>query len=268
MTTYFVSDIHGQYPTFQQALQNTSFSLQNGDALYVIGDMVDRGPKSKEVLFHLLEMRQVYPDQVFLIKGNHEQMLQDWLQGQGNPELYLRYNGGDATIRSLLDDHPLRRAFLGRMPTPEEQDQARQVILSRYPQLLPALASLPLFMELPADPRTNSPPVLLVHAGIRPHVPLSAQRPEDLLWIRQPFYEHYDGSLPVIFGHTPVDRLPDYSGKGPWKRNNIIGIDGGAGYQRGVLLLQWPTLEYWYTPVQNVQSVFTFANPNEKGWKV
>lgn len=264
MTKYFVSDLHGQYQTFVKALEDASFSLDRGDQLYVIGDMVDRGPKSKEVFLHLLELREAYPNQIMLLKGNHEQMLEDWLLRKGNPELYLRFNGGDATIRSFLDRHPLRRAFLGRMPSPEEQEQARQLILEQYPQLLPALTTLPLYMELPANPGMNTPAVLLVHAGIRPDLPLTQQHPEDLLWIRQPFYDHYNGNLPIVFGHTPVDRLPGYAGSGPWRRGALIGIDGGAGYQRGVLLLQWPSLQSQFTPVQNLQSVITFAYPEVK----
>jgi len=269
LAIYFVSDLHGQYQTFVKALEAASFSLERGDQLYVLGDMVDRGPKSKEVLLHLLEIRQANPDQVKLIKGNHEQMLGDWLQGRGDPELYLRFNGGDATIRSFLDHHPLRRAFVGRMPSPEEQEQARQIILQQYPQLLPALTTLPLYLELPASPELNAPAVLLVHAGIRPDLPLAQQSPEDLLWIRQPFYENYDGDLPIVFGHTPVDRLPGYTGSGPWRRGALVGIDGGAGYQRGVLLLQlqWPSLQSQFTPVQRTQSVLTFAYPEEKKMK-
>lgn len=250
MTMYFVSDIHGQYPALQKALQNATFSPQKGDRLYVLGDMVDRGPQSREVLFELLALRDAYPEQVTLLKGNHEQMLQDWLLRQGNAELYLRFNGGDATIRSLLSEHPLRRAFVSGMPSPEIQEEAWQVIQARYPQLLPALSSLPLYVELPADAQTGAPPALLVHAGIRPGVPLEQQRPEDLLWIREPFYQHYTDALPVVFGHTPVNRLPGYAGTGIWQRNNIVGIDGGAGYYRGVLLLEWPSLRSTFVPIQ------------------
>ncbi|MGG4451030.1 metallophosphoesterase family protein [Brevibacillus porteri] len=254
MATYLVSDIHGQNQAFQKALRDVSFSPQAGDRLYVLGDMVDRGPESKEVLLDLLALRQAYPNQIYLIKGNHEQMLEDWLSGNGNPELYLRYNGGDATIRSFLGNHPLRRAFLDRMPSLQEQEEARQFILSRYPTILPALSSLPLYIELPADPRTGTPAALLVHAGIRPGIPLQEQDPQDLLWIREPFYLYYDGELPVIFGHTPVPRLPQYSGNGPWRRDNIIGIDGGAGYWRGVLLVEWPSLQSILVPIRDRQS--------------
>lgn len=253
MTTYFVSDIHGQYQAFQKALQDASFSPSQGDKLYVIGDMIDRGPQSKDVLLSLLELRQQYPQQVILIKGNHEQMFEDWLDRRGNDENYLRFNGGDATVRSLLGNHPLRRAFAnGGLPSPEVQEQARQIILAQYPFLLPALQALPLYIQLPADAQTGSPAVLLVHAGIRPGIPLSQQAPEDLLWIREPFFEGYDGEMPVVFGHTPVPKLPGYRGRGPWRRDNIVGIDGGAAFRRGILLVEWPSLESIFVPIQDV----------------
>ncbi|MGZ0052815.1 metallophosphoesterase family protein [Brevibacillus gelatini] len=253
MATYFVSDIHGQNQAFQRALRDGSFSPQAGDRLYVIGDMIDRGPESREVLFELFRLRQAYPNQVFLLKGNHEQMLEDWLKGQGNPELYLRYNGGDATIRSLLGHHPLRRAFLHSMPSIAEQEEARRLILTEYPNLLPSLSSLPLYMELPADPRSGAPAVLLVHAGIRPGIPLQKQNPEDLLWIREPFYLYYEGDRPIVFGHTPVPRLPGYEGHGPWRRGKLVGIDGGAAYRRGILLVEWPSLQSIFVPVRDAQ---------------
>lgn len=254
MAMYFVSDIHGQFLALQKALQEVSFSPQKGDQLYVIGDLVDRGPHSREVLLELLALRDTYPRQVTLLKGNHEQMLQDWLLRQGNAELYLRFNGGDATIRSLLHDHPLRRAFLSDMPSLQAQEEARQLILTRYPQLLPALSSLPLYADLSGGRQTGASPVLLVHAGIRPGIPLNQQSPEDLLWIREPFYDHYAGELGVVFGHTPVNRLPGYRGSGPWQRNNIVGIDGGAGYYRALIVMEWPSMRFVSVPIRDLSA--------------
>ncbi|WP_289135681.1 metallophosphoesterase family protein [uncultured Brevibacillus sp.] len=254
MTTYFVSDIHGQYQAFQQALRNASFSPQRNDQLYVLGDMIDRGPESKEVLLDLLAMRQAYPEQVVILKGNHEQMFEDWLLRSGNSENYLRFNGGDATIRSFLGNHLLRRAFIGSMPSEQAQEEARQFILSRYPELLSALSTLPLYVELPANPQTGAPAVLLVHAGIRPGIPLHQQSPEDLLWIREPFYLYYGGERPIVFGHTPVPKLPGYEGFGPWRRNNLVGIDGGAAYRRGVMLVEWPSLQSIFVPIHEATS--------------
>ncbi|CAM5793980.1 MULTISPECIES: metallophosphoesterase family protein [Brevibacillus] len=255
MNIYLVSDIHGQYQALREALQRVSFSPERQDSLYVIGDMVDRGPQSKEVLEYLLSLKNAYPEQIFLLKGNHEQMFEDWLKGNMDPTLYLLMNGGDATVRSFLGRQALRRAFLGEVPPVETQNAAREDILARYTYLLPTLESLPLYQMLPANESTGGQPPLLVHAGIRPGIPLSKQRPEDLLWIREPFYDHYRGEEMVIFGHTPVPRLPGYTGQGPWHHGNLIGIDGGAASpQGGILLVNWPSLRYVYVPLRGLQS--------------
>lgn len=253
MTTYLVSDIHGQYQAFQKALQDASFSPGKGDSLYVLGDMIDRGPQSKEVLLQLLELRQQFPQQVYLLKGNHEQMFEDWLTGKGMDENYLRFNGGDATVRSFLGHHPLRRSFVGGLPSPSSQNEARQIILGRYPFLLSALNALPLYIELPADPQTGAPAVLLVHAGVRPGIPWDQQKAEDLLWIREEFFNSYQGEGHIVFGHTPVPKLPGYRGTGPWRRDRIVGIDGGAAFRRGILLVEWPSLKSIFVPIQDVQ---------------
>lgn len=255
MATYLVSDIHGQFLPFRQALERVGFSPENGDRLYVLGDMIDRGPQSKEVLLYLYQLQQQYPGRIVILKGNHEQMFVDWLQGKEDGGSFL-LNGGDATVRSFLDNHPLRRAFLGGTPSFAKQESARQAIRSRYPFLLPYLQSLPLYREEPENPQTGAPHVIFVHAGLRPGLPLSEQSPIDLLWIREDFYLHYQGENVVVFGHTPVRLIPGYNGRGIWRRGNAIGIDGGAAFWQGsILLVEWPSLRTVEVPLREVYSV-------------
>ncbi len=64
---------------------------------------------------------------------------------------------------------------------------------------------------------------IFVHGGLRPGLPLSAQKEEDLLWIRNEFIlSEFDFGRRVIFGHTPV--------RTPLVLPNKIGIDTGAVY--------------------------------------
>jgi serine/threonine protein phosphatase 1 len=64
---------------------------------------------------------------------------------------------------------------------------------------------------------------LCVHAGIRPGVPLDAQDPEDLIWIRGPFLKDWRDHGPlIVHGHTPVERVEHHG--------NRLAIDTGAGY--------------------------------------
>ena len=63
--TYVMSDLHGQYGKYLKMLEK--IELKDSDDLYILGDIVDRGPGSVEILKDM-SMR----DNVFPILGNHD----------------------------------------------------------------------------------------------------------------------------------------------------------------------------------------------------
>ena len=69
---YVISDLHGYYDLFIKLLEKISFS--EFDLLYIIGDVCDRGPDSLKILFYIQKH-----DNIILIKGNHEYMMQEAL---------------------------------------------------------------------------------------------------------------------------------------------------------------------------------------------
>lgn len=187
-----VGDIHGNMCLLSDLLSMIDRDLDPDIQLVFLGDYIDRGPDSKAVVDTLLNLQKLKPATVFL-RGNHEQMLMEALQGD-NRDFYLR-NGGQETIESYgLDiDH-----------------------LNDFPRdHLAFLQDLPLFHVQEG--------YFFVHAGVRPGVCLKSQIPNDLLWIRDDFWE-YDRQLEykIVFGHTPFMQ--------PYIRDNMIGIDTGAGY--------------------------------------
>jgi serine/threonine protein phosphatase 1 len=80
--------------------------------------------------------------------------------------------------------------------------------------------------------------IAFVHAGIRPGIPLSEQRENDLVWIRQTFHNHR-GPHPklIVHGHTPVDQSTHYG--------NRINLDSGAGYGRPVGVAVFEGQDCW-----------------------
>lgn len=68
--TYVMSDIHGQFDAFMKMLDSIGFSDE--DELYIVGDVIDRGPKSLECIKWIMEQ-----DNVLTLMGNHELMLYD-----------------------------------------------------------------------------------------------------------------------------------------------------------------------------------------------
>jgi serine/threonine protein phosphatase 1 len=168
-TTYVIGDIHGCLGPLQKLLDKVGPRPE--DELIFIGDYVDRGPQSKEVVDYLLGLSSRC---VFLL-GNHEKMLLDFLAGE-DQDLYLA-NGGQATLRSYGGD-------------PDNIPEAHR----RFFQNL--------------QPMYETGGFLCVHAGIRPMVPLPEQTLRDLVWIRQEFYQ-FVGKFPkpVVFGHTPMRQV-------------------------------------------------------------
>lgn len=185
-----VGDIHGCRNLLDDLLKEVA--PDEGDRLVFLGDYVDRGPDSRGVIDRLLELQQQWPQTVYL-RGNHEQMFLDFLEGRGSWPFFA--NGGRATLASYgaADGSgiPLtHHAFLRSLP-------------SSY----------------------CSGGFIFVHAGLRPGVPLEQQREEDLLWIREEFLaSDYDWGKTVVFGHTPRTR--------PLLAPGRIGIDTGAVYGR------------------------------------
>jgi len=201
-----VGDIHGCLPALRRLLAEVRPTAE--DRLVFLGDYIDRGPDSRGVLDYLIAFGQRFPATVFL-KGNHEAMFLDFLEGR-NRSLFL-LNGGRSTLRLYdLDGDvhipPAHRAFL--------------------------LALLPFY-------RTGS--FIFVHAGLRPGIPLEHQEERDLLWIRNDFLDNgSDWGGTVVFGHTPLDI--------PLQEGRRIGLDTGAVYGRTLTACDVYRRRFWSVP--------------------
>ncbi len=71
MKQWVIADIHGCLHTFQTLLED-KIQFSKEDTVYLLGDMIDRGPHSKETLDYIIQLQQegyiILP-----IKGNHEE---------------------------------------------------------------------------------------------------------------------------------------------------------------------------------------------------
>lgn len=202
-----IGDLHGMYDSLQRVLNKVVPACPNGTRLVFMGDYVDRGPSSAQVIGALLELRARRPDTVFL-KGNHEQMLIKALDGQ-DPQTFL-WNGGASTLRS----YGLAPDRVADIPQPH-QEFLRSLVMS-----------------------FESEDHIFVHAGLRPGLPLESQSEHDLLWIREDFFlSRVDFGKTVVFGHTP---FPE-----PFVRPGLIGIDTGAVYGNKLTCVMLPAGEFF-----------------------
>jgi len=95
---YAISDIHGCLKTFRELVESV-IQLKKDDELYLLGDLVDRGPDSKGVIdycWHLQKMGY----QLKYLMGNHEQLMLEALTNNRSESIWLR-NGGRETLRSF-----------------------------------------------------------------------------------------------------------------------------------------------------------------------
>jgi serine/threonine protein phosphatase 1 len=207
---FAVGDIHGMYEKLVQMMKILPWDPQQGDLLLFIGDYIDRGPKSKDVVDYLVKLKQHGGEIVFL-KGNHEQMLMRYYFEQKDQMLYVA-NGGAETIASYVEGAIGKKEF--RLP----EDH------------------VDFFYSLQISFQTDD--YIFVHAGLRDGVPLSDQTEEDILWIREEFiYSAYDWNKRVIFGHTALET--------PFVTPGKIGIDTGAVYGNKLTAVELPKMKFY-----------------------
>jgi serine/threonine protein phosphatase 1 len=207
--TFVIGDIHGCHDAMLRLLCRIAPDPAH-DAIIFLGDYLDRGPASRQVITTLLELRQTHRHLVTL-RGNHEQMLLDYLTGQ-EQEIFLT-SGGIETLESY-----------GII---NFSDIWTQRILP--PEHLEFLQSLPTYWE--------DEEYIYVHAAMEPGVHPTRQKHEWLLWGRQGFIDSdHDFGKRVIYGHTPWPA--------PRVEHNKIGIDTGAVYGGQLTCLVLPVLEF------------------------
>jgi serine/threonine protein phosphatase 1 len=204
---YVIGDVHGRLDLLERAIRaiDCDVAERGGTALTVtLGDYIDRGPQSREVIERLAV--NPFPTPYVALKGNHEALLEAFLADPTVGSHWLRL-GGLETIVSF--GVPVRQIMLGR----NYEEAAARLREALTPQHLDFLASLKTSVMVSR--------YFMCHAGVRPGVPLERQREVDLLWIRDEFLNSTAnfGKI-VVHGHTPVPE--------PEVLPNRINIDTGA----------------------------------------
>lgn len=209
---YAVGDIHGcvnKLKRLHLAIQDDAAARRATRRIVVyLGDYVDRGPDSAGVVDFLLD-RPLPGFETIYLKGNHEDFLLRFLEDARFIEAWFM-NGGDATLESYDVD----------IFDPALSENRAESLRRRFASAIPP-AHLAFYRHLKLWHVEGD--YAFVHAGVRPGLPLAAQRDVDLLWIRHEFLgSDADFGHVVVHGHTPTWR-PDV-------RPNRIGIDTGAVY--------------------------------------
>ncbi|MCA6117924.1 serine/threonine protein phosphatase [Bradyrhizobium sp. WSM 1738] len=205
---YAVGDVHGRSDLLERLLAAIDADCKQRPVprpiTVFVGDYIDRGPDSRNVLDLLLRWQRSH--EAIFLRGNHEIFLPRFITDPRSLDEWRQYGG----LETLLS-YGLRPSI-----NPDRDEQTK--LATELAEVLPR-EHLDFLQSL--DLTFSCGDFLFVHAGVRPNIPIHEQTEDDLLWIRDDFlnceqpFERF-----VVHGHTPVNE-PDL-------RLNRINIDTGA----------------------------------------
>ena len=233
MKTFVIGDVHGRGAQLANLLDMLPRNPAN-DTLVLLGDLIDRGFDAPACVDRVSMMCRENPG-VICLRGNHEQMLMDFIDGTG--DIWLSpVTGGERTFEQYTG-----RFFHAR--TEAELNEARKLVSGKVPQ-----NHLEFFRRMPHYYEDEY--ALYVHAGLDQGKHPRDSNPDALLWLRDmDFYKNYRGK-PCVFGHTPTPFLPlrgRLGRHGIYISNSAIGIDSGYNHNSPLSCLSLPDFTLYQT---------------------
>lgn len=207
---YAIGDVHGCYMSMLNLLVRIEADRrarpEPKSTIVFLGDLIDRGPSSREVIEFLMTFNPNWSDVVFL-RGNHEEVMLDVMTGNISAMRSWFEFGGKDCARSY------------------GVDNFGQLLINPDHIMMALQRSVPLehleFMDSFSDAFAFGD-YLLVHAGIRPKIDIEEQAPHDMRWIRSTFLDYKKPHpMKIVHGHSVVDGAPE-------NHSNRIAVDTGA----------------------------------------
>jgi serine/threonine protein phosphatase 1 len=213
-SVYAIGDVHGCIDLYKPLEEKISEIARLNDEqayLFVLGDIIDRGPSSAQTIDHFLGKNPKNLKRTVLF-GNHEDM---FLRFYLNPERNSAWlsNGGIETLRSYGINEEIHKLPKGRA--------LQQLLAACIPEEhIHFLQSLPLCVHFPN--------MMLSHAGASAKYPLHSQKRKDLIWGDPNQLDENPMPVVVIHGHKPT------ANSKPFQSRSRVNVDTGA-YATGIL---------------------------------
>ncbi len=227
---FAIGDIHGCAGELRGLL--AVLPLEPDSTVVFLGDYIDRGPESRQVIDTILELSESY--HVVTLLGNHEAMFLDFMQDRSSQGAGLFiYNGGGATLASYGIENPD-----AELPLPPDHRA--------------------FFRNLRVNYETDD--YFFVHAGL-PDVPieqlLAHKHLKTMLWIRDKFLNStFDWGRTIIHGHTPVDDVDIHA--------NRINTDTGCAYDNKLSAIELPTMRIHSVERHGDHKNLRFTTPHSR----
>ena len=227
MKTFIVGDVHGRCAQLH-ALVDMLPRDELTDTLIFLGDLIDRGSDIPGCVAYVMKLCGENPERVICLRGNHEQMLLDFIDRKHT--IWVEATTGGEQTFIQYTEKPLQ------LRTDADFWQASDMIAQAIPrEQIDFFRSMPLFHE--------DDYALYVHAGLEGGKHPRNTSAHALLWTRDDdFYKNYHGK-PCVFGHTPTAFLPlrgRLGHHGIYVRHSAIGIDTGYDIHSPLSCLSLP----------------------------
>ena len=212
---FTIGDIHGcnnLLKKIHKKILNKSEKVKGNKILIYLGDYIDRGSKVKETIDIIINFKPKNFKCVFL-RGNHDQMLLDFVNNKRNSLGMWLYNDGAATLKSYCGS-----TIANMLNNRSSREQSiREILIKNLPS-----RHLKFFNDLRFSYIWKD--YFFVHAGIDSNRPLDNQRKIDMIWTRAPEFlanDQYFEKM-IVHGHTPNEVVEE--------KSNRINLDTGAVY--------------------------------------
>ena len=229
---YVIGDIHGRLKALKQVLNKCKFDYKN-DKLIVLGDIVDGGYNTYEVIEELLRIRNIV-----LILGNHDCFFLNHIKSGWKEEIWIG-QGGANTLRSY-------GAEVEESGTWDERSVIKTSEMN-IPVTHQHFLNTGVFYYVEDN-------MIFIHAGINPKIPkLSSQSEFDLTWDRELInyarrgnkVQDYDK---VFIGHSTTENIN--GGLKPIRYKNLYCMDTGAGWTGKLTIMDIDSEEFWQSDKQ------------------
>lgn len=207
---YVMSDIHGYYREYREMLKK--IRLKDSDNLYILGDVVDKGPYPVKVLQDMMLRVNVFP-----LLGNHDYFAMRFLLALQNGMDKLTEDERQNMTEWIKGDGAVTASQIMKLDEEERED-----LLDYLEEFL-----------LTAQIKAGGKKFVFVHAGLdnfSPERELDDYHFSELIY-HEPNYDRvYFKDKYLITGHRPTFKLDESSRGRILEKNNHIAIDCGAGY--------------------------------------
>ena len=242
---YLISDIHANLNLFKKAIKDIDLDKEY---LFILGDLFEKGNLNIKTLDYLMDLKERYPNNLFMIRGNCDNVLKEFYYPRDKEKL-KRY--------SLVLKKTILNEFLEgigiNINSSYDLDKALDLVIIKYKKYFDFVNNLD-------EGYFINEKILLTHADLDESIKKSIILKEE--------FNKFKYKLNVV-GHMPVMMYKDSPNMDPLKIKDVLYIDGGNNVVEfgglNLVKLDLDTLNYTFTTFYNYRLAYVIKDIEGSG---